>query len=94
MNKQEALDQIAELKKFVEDLDKPKRVRVYIKEDAKRLTDVMWGGMEMGKMTGRVFDVNCLSGAGIYINREHSSGTWLFTENTFIVVEGSLDDLK
>lgn len=92
MNKLERIEemekQLTALRKEVEQDDKPKRVRVYIKEDARKLSAVYWSDL-MDKLAGCVLDVRSVDNNGRIF-----AGGWNISKESYIVVEGSLDDLK
>lgn len=92
MDKAEALEKIAELQRFIEELDKPKQIRAYIKLNAEGNNKVYGWNSQMTKMIGGVFDVYDKSscGARIYVDDNHSD--WYnFDHDAFVIVEGSLD---
>jgi hypothetical protein len=93
MTKEEAEQQISELKSYIEELDKPKRVRVYIKEDA----DTIFQSMQ--HMLGGVFDVVTIKvesngEVSVFVHSPTVGKNWWFNERFCIAVEGSLEDLK
>lgn len=105
MNKLERIEemekQLSALKAEVESEDKPKRVRVYIKEDAEETcmrNGNGWGDSDgsKGRMVGNVFDVMSDVGGGtlrVWIDDAHSDW-WNFAIDAVVIVEGSLEDLK
>lgn len=99
MTKEEAEQQISELQSYIEELDKPKRVRVYIKEDAGEVNPSCWVN-DMSAMTGKTLDaIDFLkdfvgNGMVVRVLTEGGSNSWLFREGQYVVVEGSLEDLK
>lgn len=95
MDKKEALQKIEELQKFVEDLDKPKQVRVYIKAGAKEAQPNRWNDT-MNHMPGNVFDLKSIDGDGdarVYTDAGHSD-YYFFDKENYVIVEGSLEDLN
>ena len=99
MTKEEAEQQISELQSYIEELDKPKRVRVYIKEDAKVQAEsngrVGWNDNYQGTYIGKVFDVKEVDTDGdLKVWEESHSDWWHFCQESCIVVEGSLEDLR
>ena len=99
MTKEEAEQQISELQSYIEELDKPKRVRVYIKEDAKVQAEsngrVGWNDNHQGTYIGKVFDVKEVDMDGdLKVWEESHSDWWHFCQESCIVVEGYLEDLK
>ena len=102
MNKIERIEemekQLSALKSEVESESKPKRVRVYIKEDAKELTPSLYWTTGKNHMPGSVFDVKKVVINGedrihVWADEEHSD-YWNFFSGSYVVVEGSLEDLK
>ena len=90
--KQEALDQIAALQKFVEELDTTPEetpVRVYIKKDATATKYYTY----KKSMTGGVFDMNDSNYTEdvytIWQDDEHSD-YWMFNKSDCVVVEGKV----
>ena len=95
LTKEAALEQISDLQSYIEELDKPKRVRVYIKEDAGHGTWNVKGYMNY--LRGTVQDaIESTGGGGAVVrNTGGQSGysTWNLRPDDFVVVEGSLEDL-
>ena len=81
--------------------EKPKRVRVYIKEDAEMhnrasSNETGWSDVHQGSMIGKVLDVRDKFNDGdlkVWMDDEHTDW-WPLAIGSVVIVEGSLEDLK
>ena len=96
MNKIEALQKIKELQEFIEESDKPKRVMVYIKLNAKAVMGSNWNNA-MNSMVGKVFEAKGRSGSvNVQVavwETEERIESHFFNETSLVVVEGYLADI-
>lgn len=74
-----------------EETDKPKRVRVYIKEDAYVNHHI---DLEMEVAKGLVYTATRVNASSQVEVDSNLFGRWSFNVGDYVVVEGSLEDLK
>jgi len=90
MNKQQALQKIEELQQFVQELDKPKLVRVYVKRGLTALPTLPLP-YDINDYSGTLLDVFRVSSKG---NIQIPSSTNVLSPEWVIFVEGSFEDLE
>jgi len=101
MNKEEALKKIKELEEFVKELDKPKLVRVYVKEGNTGVSRqcgsrmaCSWNTFMDKTLSGKLFEVSYITRDGSIVVENLTWEHYNLNPEWVVFVEGSYEDLK